>query len=138
MAYEQKTRPTDVAPEDFLAGLETERRREEGRVLLDLFREATGERAVMWGPTMVGFGEYSYTYESGHSGTYFRLGFSPRKASISLYGLQGAPRSPELLAALGPHKEAVSCVYVTALRRIDLDVLRELVAHAWASDAASC
>lgn len=138
MAYEQKTRPTDVPVAEFLDALPTERRRAEGHALRALYEEVTGEPAVMWGPTMVGFGEYSYVYDSGHGGTYFRAGFSPRKAAISLYGLQDSPRCAELLARLGPHRTAVSCVYVTNLAKVDLEVLRELIADAWASDSSSC
>ena len=138
MAYEQKTHPTDVPPTEFIDSLPTERRRAEGHALLALFREVTGEEPVMWGPTMVGFGEYSYVYRTGHSGTYFKAGFSPRKAAISLYGIQGFPRSEELLGKLGPHRTGVSCVYVTNLAKVDQEVLRELLAHAWAHDITTC
>ena len=138
MAYQQKTHPTDVPPEEFLDAAPTERRRTEGHALLDLFRAATGAPAVMWGPTMVGFGEYSHVYDSGHGGTYFRLGFSPRKAAISLYGLQGFPRSDELLAKLGPRRTGAGCVYVTNLAKVDTGVLRELVEHAWAHETTAC
>jgi len=127
----QKTLPTGVAVEEFLAGLDA-RRSEEGARLVQLFGEVTGAPAVMWGPSMIGFGQYAYTYASGHSGVWPRAAFSPRKARLSLYGLQSHPDAAPLLERLGPHGAAVDCVYVTRLDAIDLDVLRELVRLSWA------
>ena len=127
----QKTLPTDVPVEDFLAGLDA-RRAQEGARLVELVREVTGVEPVMWGPSIIGFGEYEYTYASGHTGTWPRAGFSPRKAELSLYGLQTADGASELLDAMGPHRRGVDCVYVRRLDAIDLDVLRELVARCWA------
>ncbi|MDO5661598.1 MAG: DUF1801 domain-containing protein [Brachybacterium sp.] len=138
MAHEQKTHPTDVDPAEFCAELPTPRRREEGARLLEIFGEVTGERAVMWGPTMVGYGTYDYTYASGHTGTWFRLGFSPRKASLSLYGLQEPDGAEELLNRLGKHRRGAGCVYVNGLKDIDEDVLRELIALSWSSDVTDC
>jgi hypothetical protein len=126
-----KTAPTDVDPRDFLDGLEP-RRREEGLMLLDLMREETGEEPVMWGPSMVGYGSFRYRSPSGASeGDWFRVGFSPRTAKLTLYGLQGHPRSEELLARVGRHTLGSGCVYATRLEHLDLDVLRELVAHGY-------
>lgn len=126
-----QTGPTNVDPKDFLDTLEP-RRAEEGLVLLDLMREVTGAEPVMWGPSMVGYGAMHYRSPSGASeGDWFRVGFSPRKAKLSLYGLQGHPRSEELLARIGAHTLGAGCVYATRLDRLDLDVLQELVAHAY-------
>lgn len=124
------TGPTDVDPRDYLDTLDP-RRAEEGRILLDLMREATGSEPVMWGPSMVGYGSMHYRSPSGASeGDWFRVGFSPRKAKLSLYGLQGHPRSDELLGRIGRHTLGAGCVYATRLEHLDLEVLRELVAHA--------
>lgn len=131
------THATDVAPQAFIAGLD-ERRSREGMTLLEIFGEATGAPATMWGPSMIGYGEYHYVYATGREGDTFQLGFSPRKANLALYGLQGAPRSAELLAQLGKHTTGVACVWVTRLENIDLEVLRELVEHAWASEPQDC
>jgi hypothetical protein len=136
-AKDIKTHATDVAPQDFIAGLD-ERRSREGEALLEIFGEATGAPATMWGPSMIGYGEYHYVYATGREGDTFQLGFSPRTANIALYGLQGAPRSAELLEQLGKHKTGVACVWVTRLENIDLDVLRELVEHAWRSEPQDC
>ena len=125
------TAPTDVDPVEWVESLPTARRREQGRAMLRLFGEVTGELPVMWGPSIVGYGQVHYVYESGREGDMARVGFSPRSASLSLYGLQGGAEADALLDRLGTHKRAVSCVYVTRLENIDLDVLRELVRRAW-------
>lgn len=124
---ENKTQPTVVDPREFIASVEHPTRRADGEVLLELMEEVTGKPPVMWGPTIVGFDEYFYRYDSGHEGTAPMVGFSPRKASLSLYGIKEAPESAELLAKLGKHKTAVACVYVNKLADIDMEVLKELV-----------
>lgn len=85
----------------------------------------------MWGPTIVGFGSYHYRYASGREGDWMRIGFSPRKASLSLYGMQTGPKAPRLLEKLGKHKSGAGCVYVNKLADVDETVLRALVATAW-------
>jgi len=132
----QKTLPTDVPVNDFLATLDA-RRSAEGAELVNVYRTATGAEPVMWGPSIVGFGQYAYRYSSGHDGVWLRTGFSPRKAKLSLYGLTEHRDSPPLLDRLGPHTAGVSCVYVTRLSAIDLEVLRELVALGWTTTADS-
>ncbi|UYN82794.1 MAG: DUF1801 domain-containing protein [Microcella sp.] len=130
----QKTLPTNVPVDEFLSTLDA-RRAAEGAELVDLYRSATGAEPVMWGPSIVGFGQYAYTYASGHEGVWPRTGFSPRKAKLSLYGLQSHPDSAALLDRLGPHTSGADCVYVTRLSAIDLDVLRELITLGWSTTA---
>jgi hypothetical protein len=130
-----KTLPTEVPVDEFLATLDA-RRSAEGADLVALFGAVTGAPAVMWGPTMIGFGTYAYRYASGHEGVWPRAAFSPRKAKLSFYGLQTHPDAAALLDRLGPHTTGVDCVYVTHLAAIDLDVLRELVALSWHVTAA--
>lgn len=137
-ASDVKTKPTQRSPEQFIEELEWPRRVEHGRTLLELFNKVTQAEPVMWGPTMVGYGEVHYISPAGREGDWFHIGFSPRKASLSLYGLQGAPRSEELLAKLGKHKRGAGCVYVNKLEDIDMDVLEELVSHAWEAQPESC
>lgn len=136
-AADLKTQQTTQSPSDYVDSLEG-RRREHGRLLLDLFTRATGAEPAMWGPSMIGYGQAHYRYATGREGDTFHVGFSPRKAKISLYGLQGLPRSEELLARLGKHQTAVSCVYVNKPEDIDLGVLEELVRHAWETDPGAC
>lgn len=137
-ASDVKTRPTNRSPEQFIEELEWPRRVEHGRELLTLFNQVTGAKPVMWGPTMIGYGEVHYVSPAGREGDWFQVGFSPRKASLSLYGLQGSPRSGELLDKLGKHKRGAGCVYVNKLEDIDMNVLEELVRHSWESDPQSC
>jgi hypothetical protein len=131
---ENKTKPSDASVEAFIADVEHAGRREDALGLLDTFAHITGEKPVLWGGNMIGFGSYGYTYDSGRSGTMFRSGFSPRKANLSLYVL-GCTSSPEakakqqeLLDRLGPHRRGVSCLYVTRLNKVDTGVLEELIA----------
>lgn len=124
---ENKTRPTDRPVPEFLDAVEHPVRRADGWALHDLMRDVTGQDAVMWGPSMVGFGQYHYRYASGREGDALAVGFSPRKTNLALYGLTIAPGAEELLDTLGPHKRGAACLYVTKLAAVDLDVLGELV-----------
>lgn len=126
----QKTMPTEVPVSAFLATLDV-RRSAEGARLVELFSAETGVEAVMWGPSMIGFGQYAYRYASGHEGVWPRAAFSPRKAKLSFYGLQTHPGAGALLERLGPHTTGADCVYATRLDALDLDVLRELLRLSW-------
>jgi hypothetical protein len=131
---ETKTKPTQVGVEDFIAAVEPAGRREDGAVLDALFRKVTGLTPEMWGPTIVGYGQYHYRYASGHEGDMCRAGFSPRKAKHSLYllGCGGKDEQMEaLLARLGKHSRGVGCLYVNKLADIDLAVLEEMIALGW-------
>lgn len=90
-------------------------------------RRATGAEPRMWGPEMVGFGEYHYRYESGREGDWFLAGFSPRKKELSVYVMAGFEGYADLLARLGRHKTGKSCLYLRSLADVDLGVLEELV-----------
>lgn len=131
-----QTAPGERSPSNWIASLPKPRQREDGAALLAMFGDVTGVPAVMWGPSIVGYGELHYVYESGREGDMPRVEFSPRVASTSLYGLFGHPGADELLAQLGKHRRAVSCLYVNKLADVDLCVLRELVTLAWAASAA--
>jgi len=129
--YEPKTKVTDVDPHAWLATVSPPRRQEEAYRVLDLMRQITGETPRMWGASMIGFGVRHYTYASGHSGDWFRVGFSPRKAALTLYVLNAYEGEEPLLAHLGKHRTGVGCLYVNKLADIDLDVLRALIEKAW-------
>jgi hypothetical protein len=132
MAYEQKTRPTGDSVVGFLHAVEPARRRAQGLELLDMFREETGAEPRMWGSSMVGFGHLRYTYDTGHSGEMFRVGFSPRKAALTLYGLTSYGSNADLLEKLGKHRVGKGCLYVNTLEDVDRDVLRQLIRRGWA------
>ena len=124
---ENRTKPTQVSVDDFIAAVPHPRRQADARVLLDLFGDITGWTPRMWGPTIIGYGSYSYTYDSGHSGVSLATGFSPRKASLSLYIMPGYANFGHILDRLGKHKMGKACLYINKLDDVDLDVLRELI-----------
>lgn len=124
---QNKTQGTEVDPQDFIRNVDPQRRREDAQVLLDLFAEVSGYKPRMWGPSIVGFGQYHYTYESGREGDMCATGFSPRKAKMVIYVLPGYTDFSEIMSRLGKHKLGKSCLYINKLDDVDLDVLRELI-----------
>lgn len=122
-----KTRPTAATVEDFLAAIPDTGRREECRTLRALIERVTGAPAVMWGPSMVGFGRYHYSYQSGREGDWFLAGFSPRKQALTVYLMAGFEDRPELMTRLGKYSTGKSCLYLKRLSDIDLDVLEALL-----------
>ncbi|AYC28518.1 DUF1801 domain-containing protein [Paenisporosarcina cavernae] len=129
MAYELKTTETDADVVEFIESVESGKKREDAYRLLDIFTETTGFEAKMWGPSIIGFGKYHYTYETGHEGDAPLVGFSPRKAKISLYFATGDESRVPLLERLGKHTTGKACVYVNNLADIDEEVLRQLIDH---------
>ena len=125
---ENKTKPTDVSPHDFIAAIEDETKRQDSAWLIETMEALTGDPPVMWGPSIIGFGNYHYVYESGREGDMMELGFSPRKANISVYLMSGVAREKEYLAKLGKHKLGKSCLYIKRLSDIDKDVLKDMLA----------
>ena len=138
---EPKTQITAVEPSDYIASVEPEKRREEALVLDAMFRRVSGQAPKMWGPTIIGYGEYTTTYDSGRAVHWMRAGFSPRKARLSLYLMGGycdeltGKHRDEMLARLGKHSTGKSCLYVNKLADIDLAVLEEMLAADWAAMA---
>ena len=126
MAAEAKTTSAALDRAAWLEAVDPARRAEAAR-LLDLFAGATGWEPRLWGASMVGFGRYSYRYDSGHGGESLAVGFSPRKAEISLYGLALGPDAEPMLARLGPHRRGKGCLYVKRLAAVEESVLGELI-----------
>lgn len=124
---EPKTKPTKVAPEDFIAAVENEQKRKDAEWVMAMMTDVTGEPPVMWGPSIIGFGSYHFVYASGREGDWMVTGFSPRKTALSIYLMSGVEREAELLAKLGKYKTGKSCLYIKRLTDVDTDVLRELV-----------
>jgi hypothetical protein len=125
--YEAKTKINDNSVIEFIDKVENPKKREDAYRLLDIFSEATGLEAKMWGDSMIGFGSYHYKYASGHEGVAFLTGFSPRKAKISLYLDLWDPQSEVLLNEFGKHTRGKACVYVNKLSDIDTDVLKKII-----------
>jgi hypothetical protein len=96
-----------------------------------LFRELTGEKPVLWGPSIVGYGTYHYQYDSGREGDFLRIGFSPRKQNLTIYIMPGYSDYSSLLKELGKHKKGKSCLYVKKLEDIKMGVLKKIVRRGW-------
>ena len=126
---DKKTQPSVLAPADFITGVENPVRRADAEVLLDWFQEVTGFPPIMWGSSIVGYGRYHYVYDSGRSGDSMMTGFSPRKASLSVYIMPGYQGLDSFLQRLGKHKTGKSCLYINKLTDIDMKVLEEVVRH---------
>ncbi|WP_299424599.1 DUF1801 domain-containing protein [uncultured Shimia sp.] len=122
-----KTTPTGINPRDFLKTVSPARRQSDAFVLLDLFERVSGYLPVMWGPSIIGFGQYHYRYDSGREGDFLATGFSPRKANLVLYIMPGYQDYSAILDRLGKHKLGKSCLYINTLADIDLTVLEELI-----------
>lgn len=124
------TRPTDADVTAFLDAVPDARRREEGHAMRALMERVTGEPAVMWGASMVGFGSRPYTNTSG-TYDWFVVGFAPRKGALTLYGVYDDYAPDPLFADLGPHEVGKGCLYLKRLDAVDGDVLERLVRGAW-------
>ncbi len=121
-----ETQPTKASVKAFLDSLPIDRR-EDCRLLARHMRDATSKRAVMWGPSIVGFGRYHYRYASGREGDWFLTGFSPRKQNLTVYIMEGFVGHRDLLERLGPHKVGKSCLYIKRLSDIDQGALVQLI-----------
>lgn len=130
---ELKTQPTDASVADFLAAVEPAGRRADAQMLATLLTEVSGETPVMWGTSIVGFGRYTYVNTTNKPADWPIIGFSPRKANLTVYIMPGFEGYEDLLARLGKHKTSVSCLYLNRLSDVDLDVLREMATRsvAW-------
>ncbi len=122
-----KTKPTKVNVTDFIDAVENEQKRKDSYRLIQLMKDISGEDPYMWGPSIVGFGSYHYKYKSGHEGDAPILGFSPRKAAISLYAFTGLEEHKHLLDTLGKFTMGKACIYVKKLDDINEQSLKELM-----------
>lgn len=130
---ELKTKPTGASVAQFISAIPDPVRRGDCRTLASLMRRATGAKAEMWGPSIVGFGHFHYRYGSGREGDWFLAGFSPRKQELTVYVMGGLKDNAALLARLGKHKASAGCLYLKRLAEVDLAVLESLVARSAAT-----
>src|SRR5579864_3916820 len=130
---ENKTKPTKLSVSTFIDAITDEGRRADAKALVKLMQKAAGEKPKMWGPSIIGFGSYHYTYDSGREGDMPVVAFSPRKAATVLYGLSDAEA---LLPKLGKHTRGKGCVYIKKLSDVDEEVLKTMVAKAVAAERA--
>ncbi|QWH20824.1 DUF1801 domain-containing protein (plasmid) [Bacillus mycoides] len=125
--YKLKTTVTNNSVIEFIETVDNLKKRENAYQLLDIFTETTGYTAKMWGPSIIGFGTYHYKYASGHEGDAPLVGFSPRKAKISLYFAPGNPKREELLKDFGKYTSGKSCIYINKVADIDINVLKAVI-----------
>jgi len=125
--YELKTKENDGSVIEFIESVESPKKKEDAYKLLEIFTETSGYPAKMWGPSIIGFGSYHYKYASGHEGDAPLVGFSPRKAKISLYFAPGDTKREELLEKFGKYTTGKACVYINKIADVDVDVLKELI-----------
>lgn len=122
-----KTLQTDASVETFLAMVEPAEKRADARAVCRLMAKVSGQPAKMWGPAIVGFGSYHYRYDSGREGDAPRVGFSPRKAALTLYIMSGH-QDAALMARLGKYKTGKACLYLNKLSDVDQDALEQVIA----------
>ncbi len=126
---ELKTKPTKKSVEQFLKKIEHLTKREDSIKILELMKEVTKEKPVMWGDSIVGFGSYHYKYASGHEGDWPIVGFSPRKQNLTIYIMAGFDDYEEILKNLGKFKTGKSCLYINKLKDIDTQSLKKLISE---------
>ncbi len=121
-----KTLPTQVSVAEHIAARATPAQQADCQMLMALLQRLTGEPPAMWGPSIVGYGAYHYTYDSGRSGTMCRTGFAIRGRELVVYLVAEGDDQPALLARLGPHKMGNACLYIKRLADVDTAVLAQL------------
>jgi len=126
---ELKTKATSASVKEFLDAIQDEERRKDCYTVAKIMQHATGSKPVMWGTSIVGFGNFTYKYPGGKEMAWFPIGFSPRKADLTLYLMGGGFHlQAERLKRLGKHKIGKGCLYLKRLADVDLEVLKEMVA----------
>jgi len=131
---ENKTKPTDSSVDSYIDAISSDSQREDARKLLILMSEATGEQPVMWGTSIVGFGQYHYKYVSGREGDSIKVGFSARKNAITVYCLGFYASDGEnnaLVKKLGKCKTGKGCLYIKSLSDVDKSVLKVMIRNAY-------
>lgn len=124
---ENKTKATKASVSAFLKSVEHPKRKDDAQTIKKLMDKVTGWKAKMWGPSIVGYGEYHYKYDSGREGDFLITGFSPRKQALTIYIMPGFSQYDDLMAKLGKYKTGRSCLYINKLEDIDIKVLETLI-----------
>jgi len=124
---ENKTKKTGVDVGAFVEAVPDPKRRSDAKELVAMMERLSGEEPYMWGPTIIGFGNYHYRYESGREGDAGRIGFSPRAKELVVYLNGGFPRHQELMDRLGKHRTGKCCLYIKSLDLVDREVLEQLI-----------
>lgn len=131
---ELKTKPTTQDPKEFIQTIEPEQKRQDSLILLEMFQKVTGEKPVMWGTSIVGFGLYHYKSErSAQEGDWLLTGFAPRKQNLTLYVMTGI-KNTEALTKLGKYKVSGGCLYINKLADVDLSILEALIKQSFVNN----
>lgn len=125
---EIKTKPTSLSVKDFIDSIADEQKRKDSLIILKMMEKATKEKPKMWGSSMIGFGDVRYkSPATGREVDWFKIGFSPRKANISLHLVLDLKQHADALSKIGKHKTGVGCLYINKLEDIDIKVLEKLI-----------
>ena len=128
---ERKTTANNSSVKSFIDNVKNERRRKDAKLVAKLMRDASGQRAKMWGPSIIGYGKSSYSLANGKQEEICRIGFSPRAQALTFY-LGKFKERPSLLKKLGKHKvSGGGCLYINKLDDVDIDVLSEMLKKAY-------
>jgi hypothetical protein len=125
---ELKTKKTNASVDEFLNGVADEKQRADSRKIVEIMQRISGDEAKMWGPAIIGFGSTVLKYDSGRELDWMKIGFSPRKSNLTLYGLK--LENEKHLLRLGKHKTGKGCLYINRLSDVDLNVLEQMIASA--------
>lgn len=129
---EIKTKVNDASVAGFINAVGNEQRKQDGFKLLEIFMRVTGDEPKMWGTSIIGFGKYHYKSErSSQEGDWPLIGFSPRKANLTIYIMNGFDGYKEMLDGLGKHKTSVGCLYINKLEDVNLKVLEGLIKNSY-------
>ena len=125
---EIKTKPTSASVEDFINSVKDEQKRKDSLVILEMMKKATGEDPQLWGSSLIGFGQVRLkSPATGREVDWFKIGFSPRKANLSLYITGGPKRHAVALKKLGKHKRGAGCIYINKLGDIEIKILKGII-----------
>ena len=124
---ELKTRPTTASVTGFIKRQPDEQTRADCLTLIALMKQVTGKKAVMWGPSIIGFGARPLVYADGREVDWPIAAFSPRKKDLTIYLMDVFERRPDLMKKLGKHSTGKVCLYIRRLADVDMKVLKELV-----------
>lgn len=133
---DRKIRPTDEDVHAFLDSVANQQRQADAWQVLETMRRLTGAEPRLWGASLIGFGRQPYTTADGKEREWFAVGFAPRKAALTLYGLTYYGSNADLLDRLGPHTTGKGCVYLKRLDDVDREVLEELITRSWQANHA--
>jgi hypothetical protein len=122
-----KTKKGEASVEHFLNSIEDDARRIDSIAIVKIMEKATGEKPKMWGTSIIGFGNVHLKYESGRELDWFKIGFSPRKTNLTLYGLNSVKKNNDVMKKLGKYKEGKGCLYINKLSDIDNDILKKMI-----------